>query len=259
MLNRLFQRIRHRWQERKIFADPRGLRLAMNQTGEGRKTLDLSCGLHIEIRKNLWDARIVREIFVEQPYTQGVSLPPRPVIVDVGGYIGDFSLFAAQCLNARRVLVYEPTEENFELLLKNIALNRMEDRITAVPRAVGPSKTLTLNVRKQEHEQINVSEFFYPDAEKRTLPCDTLSDVISALGPDRADLLKLDCEGGEYGIVDGMTEKEADRFPTLVLEYHKVEGFEGKFEKLTQRLKALKYQIRVDAPYIVAVRSRPGK
>jgi hypothetical protein len=73
-------------------------------------------------RENIWDARIIREIFVQRPYLRGfVDLPSAPVVVDVGGYIGDFSIYAARRMNASRVIVYEPTSEHWRMLVDSIA------------------------------------------------------------------------------------------------------------------------------------------
>ena len=50
-------------------------------------------GLRITIRQNIWDARIVSEIF-EKPYVNSCPHSPRLTVIDIGGYIGDFSLYA---------------------------------------------------------------------------------------------------------------------------------------------------------------------
>jgi Met-10+ like-protein len=121
-----------RYEGRTLFENNDAYVRALYRKGEGTVTLHTHDGLDIAIRQNLWGARIVREIFFERPYVQYVNLPPHPVIVDIGGYIGDFSLYAAKYLNARRVVVFEPTAENFALLKQNIENNGYGDRITAV-------------------------------------------------------------------------------------------------------------------------------
>lgn len=105
---------------------------ALNRKGDGTVVLRTHDGLNITIRQNIWDARIIREIFFDKPYIRHFTLPPKPTIVDIGGYIGDFSIYAVKYLGAGRVIVYEPTAENFEILEQNIANNGYNDRITAV-------------------------------------------------------------------------------------------------------------------------------
>ena len=71
--------------------------------------------------------------------------PLTPVIVDIGGYIGDFSLY----------------KENFQMTCKNVELNNFADRIEVINKAVSNARTVTLNVEKSESEEIHVSAYWY--------------------------------------------------------------------------------------------------
>ena len=104
----------------------------------GTEPVDLRTadGLTITIRQNYGDASTVAEIFLDDCYVRDLTLPPNPVVIDVGGFIGDFSLYAVKRLNARRVIVCEPSPRNWALLLKNIANNGYENRIEPVNKAV---------------------------------------------------------------------------------------------------------------------------
>ena len=59
-------------------------------------------GLTITMRKNYADAMTIAEIFLGNSYIRDVTLPPNPVVIDVGGFIGDFSLYAVKRLNAHK-------------------------------------------------------------------------------------------------------------------------------------------------------------
>src|SRR5690348_3417510 len=74
-------------------------------------------GLTITIRRNRGDASTLAEIFLDDCYVRNVILPANPVVIDVGGFIGDFSLYAVKRLNACRVIVCEPSPRNWALLL----------------------------------------------------------------------------------------------------------------------------------------------
>ena len=69
-------------------------------------TVDLRTadGLTITIRKNYGDAMTVAEIFLDDCYRGDLTLPHNPVVIDIGGFIGDFSLYAVKRLNASRVI-----------------------------------------------------------------------------------------------------------------------------------------------------------
>src|SRR5712692_7357055 len=106
------------------------------QGGTALVDLRTADGLTITMRQNYGDAMTVADIFLDNCYGRYLSLPDNPVIIDVGGFIGDFSLYAVKRLNARRVIVCEPSPRNWALLLKNIANNGYEDRIEPVNKAV---------------------------------------------------------------------------------------------------------------------------
>ncbi|MCL4806240.1 MAG: FkbM family methyltransferase [Thermoanaerobaculia bacterium] len=229
---------------------------ALRQKGEGTVVLRTHDGLELTIRRNIWDARIIREIFFERPYVRHITLPPNPVIVDIGGYIGDFSVYAVKHLGAERVVVYEPTQENFKLLQQNIEINRLADRITAVNKAVSDSHEVMLNVRIQANDEIHVSSYWYQGAERRRTQSVTLQELFEEHQLEHVDLLKVDCEGGEYDIFPSLPDRVLDRIGSIVFEYHRVDGYEEKLDLVLDRLRSAGYALARDGKIVSASRDR---
>ena len=77
------------------------------------------------------DLGIFHEIWDHERYTAGlVSAVARGgTVVDIGAHIGQFSVFAARKLHARRIIGVEPDPPNFELLSRNIYANHLENAI----------------------------------------------------------------------------------------------------------------------------------
>lgn len=244
-----------RHQGRKIFENHDLYARALYWKGDGIATLRTRDGVNITIRQNLWDARIVREMFFERPYIRHVALPPSPTVVDIGGYIGDFSIYAAKYLGAKRVVVYEPTAENFEILDRNIRSNGFGDRIIAVNKAVSGSSEVTLNVEHKDGDEIHVSAYLYRGAEQRRVPSVTLADVFETHRLDAVDLLKVDCEGGEYDIFPAAPDHLYSRIRNIAFEYHRIEGFEAKLDRILGRLTALGYRLFTDGNIVSACRA----
>jgi FkbM family methyltransferase len=211
-------------------------------------------GLNVAIRRNRWDAEIVREIFFARPYTRHVQLPSEPVVVDVGGYIGDFALYAVKYLGAARVVAYEPTQENYSMLRRNVELNGYDDRITTVRKAVGASGETVLNVQKLGGDEVHVSAYWYPEAERRALPSVSLTELLDTHGLDSVDLLKVDCEGGEYDIFPGTPDAAFDRIDNIVFEYHAIDGYRPKLDRVMSRLTSAGYALRDDNQIVSAWR-----
>lgn len=240
----------------RAFQNPDIFLAALEHKAAGTAVLHTRDGLRLTIRQNLWDARIVQEIFLEEPYTRGLALGPRPVVVDIGGYIGDFSLFAAERLGAGRVVVYEPTAENFALLTQNIADNGLGDRVTAVNAAVGLGGGVTLNVEVGEAGEVHASAHLYPEAERRCVPSVTLEGLLAAHGLSRVDLLKIDCEGGEYGILGAAPEDLFSRIENIVFEHHRIDGYEEKLRATLARLHSAGYRVRRQGLLVWATRAQ---
>ena len=220
--------------------------------GEGRRVLETRKGEKLSVRENVWDARIIREIFVERPYTKGIhDLPPNPVVVDVGGYIGDFSIYAASRLNAS-VIVYEPTSENWAMLKDNVARNGLESRVTPVNKAVGRDGTLTLNVEVSGQE-VHSSSRWYPSAPKREVQSVTPDQIVADHQLDRIDLLKVDCEGGEYELFRHASDDALERVDRLTLEWHGVGPETDELLcELLARLSAVGFHLRATGPQVMS-------
>ena len=65
-------------------------------------------------------------------------------------------------------------------------------------------------------------------------PLRTVSEVIAEMGIERIDLLKIDCEGAEFRVLQGIQAQDWPKIQQLVIEVHDVEG---RLEAITQLLK----------------------
>jgi len=194
-------------------------------------------GLTVAIRRNYMDAVILAEIFVDNCYVQGLSLPARPTIVDIGGYIGDFALYAAKHLDARKVVVCEPSPHNWALLEKNVAQNHYQDRIEMVNKAVTNGEDVMMNVDAPDRGQARVSAYGDSHPGRKLIPGVTLASLVEEYGLTAIDLLKIDCEGGEYPILSETPSEVLSRVRNIVFEYHEIDGFKSKLKAVTERLR----------------------
>ena len=97
------------------------------------QSLDLPGGYSVELYNDT--EQIIREIWHENCYHTLGELQPGDVVVDLGANQGVFSLFAAQ--KGARVFAIEPDARNFEVLLRNIERNGLEERIVPFNFAIG--------------------------------------------------------------------------------------------------------------------------
>jgi FkbM family methyltransferase len=197
------------------------------------RTLD---GLIITIRQNYADAMTVAEIFLDDCYVRELTLPPKPVVIDIGGFIGDFALYAVKRLDACRVIVCEPSPRNWELLLKNIANNGYEGRIEPVNKAVTDGADTMMNIDAPDEYQCMVSAHYPSKQPLSAVPGISLSQLLRDHGVEHVDLLKIDCEGGEFAILESTPSDVFSVIRNIVFEYHQIDGVWAKLESVKQRL-----------------------
>lgn len=200
-------------------------------------------GLTITIRQNYADATTVAEIFLEDCYVRGLTLPHNPVVIDIGGFIGDFSLYAAKRLNARKVVVCEPSPRNWALLLKNIANNGYEDRIEPVNKAVTDGGKAMMNIDAPDERQCMVSAYCPSEQPLSVVSGISLGQLLQDHAVETVDLLKIDCEGGEYSILESTPAEVLSRIRNIVFEYHDIDGWWARLELVKQRLRREGYDL----------------
>lgn len=211
-------------------------------------------GLKITIRKNYADAMTIAEILVDD-YVRGLNLPHNPVVIDIGGFIGDFSLYAVKRLNASRVIVCEPSPRNWALLLKNIAINGYEGRIEPVNKAVTDGRDAMMNIDAPDDCQCTVSAYAPSEQPLSAVPGISLGQLLRDHAVENVDLLKIDCEGGEFEILESTPAEVFSRIRNIVFEYHQIDGVWAKLESVKQRLRQAGYSLERRGGLISA--SRP--
>lgn len=140
------------------------------------------------------------------------------VVIDIGAQVGVVSSYLAKKWPKLKVVAYEPMPENYANLVKNIAANGVSDRVTAIPKAVtGDGRTITL--RGDLNANTGGNGMFTSGSTVHEVESVTLADIFAAHVPDRCALLKIDCEGAEYEILDA-GQAVLPRVDCVVGEFH---------------------------------------
>jgi FkbM family methyltransferase len=254
-LRKEYSRFRLMRQARRCFTNVDDFREAMFHPVSGQtRDIHTKDGLSITIRQNNMDAGVLAEVWLEREYVRGYNLRDRPVVVDVGGFIGDFAIFAVKYLNASRVVVAEPSPANWALLVKNTAANHYTDRITALHMAVTDGRPVMMDVDAPEAGQARVSAYWSPQAKLVEVPGISLAKLVIDQGLSDIDLLKIDCEGGEYLILETAPKELLHRVHNIVFEFHEIQGFSGKLAAVKLRLRNEGFTIRTRGSMVFASR-----
>jgi len=169
------------------------------------------------------DVWSVKETFLDAFYTRyGIPVQDGWIVVDIGAGIGDFSIYAAYGNPDIIVYAYEPFCESYQLLIKNITVNAL-DNVLAFQEAVwSRSGTLTLDLSGGEPLQIASREsgFAPGSVNPNAVKAITLKEILDGQRIKKVDLLKLDCEGAEYEILLKSPSEVLARIERIIMEYH---------------------------------------
>jgi FkbM family methyltransferase len=172
-------------------------------------------GLVIHLSQDNSDIVTVFLIFCRHDYG---SIDPDCMVVDIGANIGVFALYAAMS-GAKSVMAYEPAEESFALLKKNIQCNGYEAIIFPHCMAIvgRPSKPVLFSRQSSVFNSIEKDEEFDSSDHilVQTLP---FSEIVKNL--TTSNIVKIDCEGGEYDIVLDSDDSVFGRIEEIRIEYH---------------------------------------
>jgi FkbM family methyltransferase len=141
------------------------------------------------------------------------------VVLDIGANIGYFTLlFARRVGPSGRVIAFEPSRDNVELLNKNIAVNGYGN-VEIVDQAVSdrPGKiALHLSPTSVDHRIFDSGD----GRPSREVSVTTIDDYWRAAGRPRIDFVKMDIQGAEGHALDGMSETlRANTSVALVVEF----------------------------------------
>ena len=138
------------------------------------------------------------------------------IVIDIGAHIGSFAIECA--LRGAKVIAFEPDTDNFNLLVKNIEANKLCGRIIPVNKAVSDSSGTVMiykdNVNYGSHS-IDKKYVDHISNDKIEVTAVAINDVLKDY--KKIAMLKLDCEGAEYDIINAASLLNVDK---IVMELH---------------------------------------
>ncbi|MEL6856764.1 MAG: FkbM family methyltransferase [Pseudomonadota bacterium] len=125
------------------------------------------------------------------------------VFLDIGGNAGVFSLYVASLMRSGTLIAAEPQPAMFDRLKTNFALNPdLQTRLDLhlLPTAIGGSEPGSLTISTPESAG-QASARLSDGVPTIDVPVVPMLDVLSQAGIGKLDLLKIDVEGFEDGIL----------------------------------------------------------
>jgi FkbM family methyltransferase len=188
----------------------------------GKKiTIKLKNGLKFKVRARTMDKAVLKEVWVNNLYGRhNFEISENDTVIDIGGHIGFFSIYAACKAKMGKVITFEAFNENYKLLKENIDLNKISNitlENTAVGKENGTSRLFlsadnntgghSLHLKKESGNFIDI-------------PVMAFDEVLKKYKLEKVDYLKLDCEGAEFDILLNASEESLKKIKKIVMECH---------------------------------------
>ena len=145
-----------------------------------------------------------------------VAPAPGDVFIDVGAYVGWYSIYSSRLVGpSGRVVALEPDSVNRRQLERNIALNEVKN-VCVVPRAAW-SRTGSVGWHASS---VPMWHSIDPDHGQDSVEAISVDELVRQMDLRRVDWMKLDVEGAELGVLEGTNDTLHRFHPALFIELH---------------------------------------
>ena len=186
----------------------------------------LNFNIYVETAEEFF---ILEEIFVSNDYFFNTS--NNAVVIDVGANIGISSLFFSSLSNVESIYAFEPVNDTYNQALLNFELNKSMHKVVSIKNiGLGAENREEIFVyNKQQKGNTGKRGLLSPSMsnrinEKRAVSIIDASLEISSIVSNSVNndlVLKMDCEGAEYEILENLDRSGVlKQLDIVMLEWH---------------------------------------
>jgi FkbM family methyltransferase len=188
-----------------------------------RETVVMRAGFKMQLQPTeLLQAHLYLFGTYELPTTRFIAryLKDNDVVLDIGANIGYISMFCAKAVGkGGKIYAFEPERSNYAALQQHIGLNSFTNIYPQRLAATNFPTTLRLYLASDNHGAH--STIFNPDVltqEYEEVQGITLDSFVEEQNITKIALVKIDVEGAEYEVLQGMNVILQRQRPVVVME-----------------------------------------
>lgn len=171
------------------------------------------------------DESVFGEIFAEREYKmlEPVIVAAKAPIIDIGAHVGMFSIYCAVLNPSVKIFAYEPDENNFAAMKDNLQDNNVKSVVAknvAVGGVVG-TRSLFLSRDSHNHSLLSAEAAGDFSGEEKMVNVVTLERILEQNRLSRLSLVKMDCEGAEFEILENLSAAVFATVENFYVECHR--------------------------------------
>lgn len=180
------------------------------------ETVGVKHPIHLRLRTA--DVSLCQQILVDAQYDSVLSMRPK-VIVDAGANIGLASVFYANRYPDAKIIAIEPEPSNYEMLTKNVApypnVVPIQGALWNKKKVLSGSSIVSGHHAFQVREEHGTDDAGYCGSIRGL----SLRELMTDLGIQQIDLLKVDIEGSEKEVFQN-SATWIDHVGVIAIEIH---------------------------------------
>ncbi len=165
-------------------------------------------------RKILFNSRYYEDLnlfYITKLFRGGINLMNK-VVLDIGANIGNHSIyFAKECL-AGKVISFEPIEQTFKILQKNIKLNELQDIIIPYNFGIGEEQSYA---SASDYDLTNIGGITLQNTSNGNIKIFSIDELNLN---ENISLIKIDVEGFEEKVIKGSLKTIKKYMPMIMIE-----------------------------------------
>ena len=188
---------------------------------------------------SMTDLFVLREVLVEETYAEVLPLLPAGPVrsVDIGGNLGSFTVWLHQRHGLREGYCFEPEPTSFNLCRFNLAHNGCA-AVTPFPQAVGGrARQIEMCINPERPGGHNIyRQSRAPEQQTRPMEVVAFAEWMKEKA-GAFDVLKIDCEGAEWEMLDETPPETFQQFYIIIAEIHDDPGGRHKLDDFPATMK----------------------
>ncbi|SFK33377.1 FkbM family methyltransferase [Methylorubrum salsuginis] len=213
-------------------------------------------GLRFDLQAGCHEWYTLYENVIREDYfDHGITVREGDTVIDIGANFGSFTVLAARKVGPTgRVIAFEPNPDVCARLARNVAINALGNVAVRNEAVAGEDGEILLLLQKRSSLTTAYSSIDQRVSEGTrpvTVKAAAITSVLRSVGGPVA-LLKIDCEGAEYDIFDGLDHASIAGVRQITMELHTVEG---RCEReIVEKLETFGFAVRHASPMLTAIR-----
>jgi FkbM family methyltransferase len=162
------------------------------------------------------------------------------VVMDIGAYHGIYALVAASLNADKKIFAFEPVEDSYNKLVRNIRMNNFPIHALncAISDKDGVAEFFNIDTSANLIGSLDKESFGRSEnLVMKTIPVRSVDSIMKEFNLPKIDLIKLDVEGHELSVLQGMYYYLKRDKPSLILEVLN----EERAQKINELFKELNY------------------